>query len=105
MQDQSFCTLEARAGSLIDDHDAMLRRLVALRQENNLTQSEVAERMGVSQPAVSQFERTDANPTLDTVRRYAMAVGARLETRVINDFSDRLENTVDQKTNPISTSA
>jgi transcriptional regulator with XRE-family HTH domain len=42
--------------------------------------------MGVSQPTVAGFERYDANPTLSTLRRYALAIGARLETRVIDDI-------------------
>lgn len=45
--------------------------------------------MGVSQPTVAGFERYDANPRLSTVRRYTLAVGARLCTTVIDDCADR----------------
>ena len=71
----------------------MMRNLVQMRHKHNLKQSVVAERMGVTQLSVSQFERYDANPTLDTVRRYAMAVGARVSTRVIDDLAGYLPNT------------
>lgn len=84
MHDVSHRVLDDRADALIADHENMMRELTKMRQ-SRLTQQQVAERMGVSQPCVSQFERYDANPTLDTVRRYAMAVGARIETRVIDD--------------------
>ncbi|VXB36195.1 hypothetical protein PSCLAVI8L_130563 [Pseudoclavibacter sp. 8L] len=47
--------------------------------------AEVGARMGVSQATVSGFEHYDANPTLSTIRRYAMAVGARLEIKVNDD--------------------
>lgn len=83
----------------------MLRALVSYRHEHNLTQEDVAERMGVSQPAVSQFERYDANPRLDTVRRYAMAVGVTLQTTVKDDMTGYLESKPQQplRTSPLRT--
>lgn len=74
--------LERRAEALVEAHRVLLRDLVKMRRKHNLTQSEVAERMSVSQPTVAAFERYDANPTLATVRRYALAVGACLDERV-----------------------
>lgn len=71
--------LESLADSLIESHDRLMRDLVALRRKHDLTQSVVADRMGVSQPSVAAFERYDANPTLSTIRRYALAVGASIE--------------------------
>ncbi len=64
----------------------MIRDLVAMRVQHKLKQGVVAERMGVSQSAVSQFERYDSNPKLSTVRRYALAVGARIEYRLTDDY-------------------
>lgn len=85
MEIESGEVLDRRAEALVSDHDDMLESLRKLRRSHDLTQEEVAERMGVTQPAVSQFERYDANPRLDTVRRYAMAVGARITTQVVDD--------------------
>lgn len=85
MATEDLDVITRRADSLIEDHSALLKKLVALRREHGLTQAEIAERMGVSQPTVAGFERYDANPTLSTLRRYALAVGARLETRVVDD--------------------
>lgn len=59
------------AHALIDD-------LIELRKQAGLTQTEVARRMGVDQPAVQKFESRRKPPMLLTVQRYARAVGARL---------------------------
>ena len=83
--DDDFVRFEAQADALVQNHRRLLRRLVAMRKHHHLTQADVAERMGVSQPAVAAFERYDANPTLSTIRRYALAVDARIEERVIDD--------------------
>lgn len=77
--------LDARAQSLAANHGRLLRDLVALRRKHALSQAEVAARMGISQPAVAKLERADANPRLSTLRRYALAVGARLSDIVIDD--------------------
>lgn len=78
--------IEARAEALVKSHRELLEHLIGLREANRLSQEQVAERMGVSQSAVSQFERYDSNPKLSTVRRYALAVGARIHHQVENDY-------------------
>lgn len=83
--DDDFARLEAQADDLVQNHRHLMKTLIAMRKRHNLTQDEVAERMGVSQPAVSAFERYDSNPTLSTIRRYALAVHARIEERVVDD--------------------
>ncbi|MBM7767376.1 helix-turn-helix domain-containing protein [Glutamicibacter nicotianae] len=84
--------VEARAESLVDVHTDMLSGLVNLRKEHKLSQASVAERMGVSQPTVAAFEHYDSNPTLATIRRYALAVGARLEIAVVDDCVENTES-------------
>lgn len=74
--------LEGLADSLVDSHDKLMDELIAMRKKHRLTQETVAERMGVSQPSVAAFERYDANPTLSTIRRYALAVGANISHSV-----------------------
>ena len=54
---------------------AYVDTLVALREAARLTQSEVAQRMGTTQSAVSDLERAGSNPRIDTLQRYARAVG------------------------------
>lgn len=52
--------------------------LVWHRRASKISQSEVARRMGVRQPTVSQFENEGADPRISSIHRYARAVGARL---------------------------
>ncbi len=57
--------------------------LVAARTAAGMTQHEVALRMWTTRSAVSRLESGRyARPTLDTVEKYALAVGARVEIRV-----------------------
>lgn len=86
--DEDALELERRADALVQNHRHMLEKLVQMRREHNLTQAEVAFRMGVSQPTVAAFERYDSNPTLATIRRYALAVHATLVDRVFDDCHD-----------------
>ncbi|MDR1188372.1 MAG: helix-turn-helix domain-containing protein [Bifidobacteriaceae bacterium] len=79
--------LDRRADDLVRNHENLLDALVAMRKRHGLTQAEVAERMGVTQPSVAQFERYDSNPTLSTIRRYAMAVGAVVKSQVVDDIA------------------
>lgn len=85
--------LEELADSLVESHDQLLENLVSLRKSHGLTQSDVAVRMGVSQPTVASFERYDANPTLSTIRRYALAVGASID-HVVEDHCCEFTNEV-----------
>lgn len=83
--DVDIDAIERRAEDLVLAHENLMRDLIRMRAKHNLTQAEVAERMGVSQPTVAAFERYDANPTLSTIRRYALAVEARLDEKVVDD--------------------
>lgn len=62
--------------------------LVDVRIERGMTQKHVAEILGVSRQRVSKMEQYDSNPRLETVQRYANAVGALIETRVQKDTRD-----------------
>ncbi len=79
-------TIRARAKVLAREDYAMRSDLVALRRQAGLTQKQVAERMGITQQAVHKLERYDSDPKLSTVRRYANAVGALIEHRVVPDM-------------------
>ena len=81
-------SLERRADLLVDARDRLLEGLVRLRKEHKLSQQTVAERMGVSQPTVAAFERYDANPTVSSIIRYAMAVDALLDMKVVDDCGE-----------------
>ncbi len=59
--------------------------LPELRRLNDLTQVELARRLAVTQPSLSEMERSES-PAIPTVRRYVEAIGAHLEiTAVFED--------------------
>lgn len=66
----------------------LLAQLVALRKDKDLRQVDVAASMGVGQPSVSELERGETNPRLDTLQRYARAIGVRIEFEVVEDGNE-----------------
>jgi DNA-binding XRE family transcriptional regulator len=54
------------------------------RTEAGLSQRALAERLGVTQQAVSQAELWSSNPTVEFMRRWAEACGRSLELRMFN---------------------
>jgi len=69
-------------------HDA-IDALVAHRKRQGLTQTEVARRMGVGQPTVSEFEKEGSDPRLSTMQRYARAVNARCVVYIEGELTPR----------------
>lgn len=59
--------------------DEMRELLASMRAKAGLTSTQIAERMGVSQPAVSKLERNATRASLATLQRYANACGAELK--------------------------
>ncbi|KAE9533329.1 helix-turn-helix domain-containing protein [Ursidibacter arcticus] len=53
--------------------------LYIMRSKAGLNISQVAERMGISQPAVSKLERNADKATLSSLIRYAQACGMELK--------------------------
>ncbi len=66
---------EARAAEApAIDGRLLIRRLAQERARRRMTQAEVAERMGTSQPAIARLEAAAVDPKLSTVLRYAAIV-------------------------------
>ena len=67
----------------------LLRDLLRARKKAGLTQAEIAKRMGTKPPAVTRLESTltsgKHSPSIATLKKYAKAVGCRLEIRLINE--------------------
>ena len=53
-------------------------KLIALRRQNNMTQTELAERCGTSQQQIAKIENGVVDPRLSTLRRIAVAFGVEL---------------------------
>lgn len=65
-----------------EDLQRLLDCLTALRHDRKISQTEVAHRMGVRQPTVSEFEKMSSDPKLSTLQRYARAIDARIRIMV-----------------------
>ena len=59
------------------------RQLIAARNRAGLSQAEVARRMGTTQSGVARLESGRRLPAMSSLRRYASAIGHRLEVRLI----------------------
>lgn len=70
------------------DAEVRAYRLAEIRKEQDLTQSEVAQIIGITQPNVSRLEKGELDAAaLSTIRAYVEALGGSL--RMIADFGDR----------------
>lgn len=56
--------------------------LSQLRDELNVSQTELAVAMGVKQPSVARMEQADNDPRLSTLKRYVTALGGELSLDV-----------------------
>lgn len=66
-----------------EDLQRLMDCLTRLRLDRQISQSEVARRMGVRQPTVSEFEKATSDPKLSTLQRYARAIDARVRVMVL----------------------
>lgn len=64
-------------------HARVIETLVQVRNDQAMTQSDVADRMGTTQSRVSNIERIGGDPRLSTLLRYARAVDAKVRMSVI----------------------
>jgi len=68
---------------------AFLKRMRELREEAGLSLADVAERTGMDKAFLSRLETGQGNPTLDTLARYAAALGKRVVFGLDNLGDDR----------------
>lgn len=78
MDDPKFREAYADAEALSHLREA----LVCIRKAQDISQAEVARRMGVGQSTVSGFETSANDPRISTLQRYARAVSAELQLKV-----------------------
>lgn len=68
--------------------DVISPTLIEARRAANLTQEQVAERMGVQKHTISRLENNKNSPTVATLKRYAEALGCQLKIQMVKE-SDR----------------
>ena len=69
--------------ALVDEEYALVETLVRARTAANLTQAEVARRIGTTQSAIARLEGGRVSPSFATLRRYAEATGTRLTVGLV----------------------
>ena len=74
MEDSEFREEYAR----VDEEYSLIEALVRARAAANLTQAELARRLGTTQSAIARLEGGRVSPSFSTLRRYAEATGTRL---------------------------
>ncbi|MBP3721879.1 MAG: helix-turn-helix transcriptional regulator [Selenomonadaceae bacterium] len=63
----------------------LVKEIVRVRQEENMTQAELAERIGIQQSNVSRLERGHSNPSLDFIERVAKGLGRTVKIEFVNE--------------------
>jgi DNA-binding transcriptional regulator YiaG len=62
----------------LEEEFALIKALIKVRAHSNLTQAEIASRMGTTESAVSRLESGRIKPSTRTLERYAKATGHKL---------------------------
>lgn len=73
--------MQARVAERVEDVSIQIA-LNMLRDELNISQTELAAAMGVKQPSVARMEQADNDPRLSTLKRYVKALGGELSLDV-----------------------
>lgn len=61
----------------------LIRLFIKARKEKNLTQSELAEKVGTKQSNISRLESGDYNPSLDFIEKVAAALDKKIEIKLV----------------------
>lgn len=78
MEDEEFrCLWEKRESAY-----RLAQILIRIRKAKGLSQTEVARRSGLQQPAIARLEAGAVKPSLDTIQRVAKALDQELEIRL-----------------------
>ena len=71
---------DVMASYLAEKKEEELQELLAdMRRKAGINSTQVAERMGITQPAVSKLEKNASKASVSTLERYAAACGASIK--------------------------
>ena len=62
---------------------ALARQMIAARSRAGLSQAEVARRMKTTQSTIARLEGGGTLPSLNSLTRYAQAIGHRVDVRLV----------------------
>lgn len=57
------------------------RQIIKLREEQGISQKELADKIGTKQSAISRLENDDYNPSVELLDKVAQALGKKLDIR------------------------
>lgn len=66
-----------------DSEFRLVEELVRARTKANLSQAELARKIGTTQSAIARLEGGGVSPSIATLRRYAEATGSKLEINLL----------------------
>jgi len=67
----------------LEEEFALIEECLKARSAAGITQTEVAKRIGTTQSAIARLESGRGEPSISTLRKYASALGCRLEFRLV----------------------
>ena len=77
MKDPAF----RREYEKLEPEFAIVRAIVEARAKKNISQEELAKRMGTGQAVISRLENANASPSLALIKRLANALNLKVELR------------------------
>jgi ribosome-binding protein aMBF1 (putative translation factor) len=80
-----------KAYEALEDEFAVAKAVIAARNRAGLTQTELARKMGTTQPVVARPEDGRMQPSLRTLQRLAVATGSKLTIRLEPSQTGRTE--------------
>ena len=78
----------AAAWDELEPEDQIVRAIIEGREENHLTQNQLAHATGIHQTNISKLESGTANPSLRTLKRLAAGMGMKLKLEFVPAQSD-----------------
>ena len=67
----------------LEPEEQIVRAIIEGREENHLTQNQLAHATGIHQTNISKLESGTANPSLRTLKRLAAGMGMRLKLEFV----------------------
>jgi predicted transcriptional regulator len=62
---------------------AIMNEMLKLRGEAGISQSQLSQKTGITQPDISKLENGKANPSIATLKKVARAFGKRLQIQFV----------------------
>lgn len=67
----------------LEIEDAIIQAFINARKFSGLTQKQLSEKTGITQPDISKLENGNANPSIRTLKRLAHAMGMKLKVEFL----------------------